>query len=160
MLKIDIYNTLKSGKYIMRVIIGFICIGNSCRSQMAEGFANHYESRSLEVYSAGTHPAAMVSQDAVLVMKEKGIDISRQYSKGLLDIPQEFDILITMGCGVRCPFLPAHYREDWGIEDPVGLSLEEFRNIRDIIEAKVQSILELIRSSEDKETLMDRLKKR
>jgi len=144
----------------MRVIIGFICIGNSCRSQMAEGFANHCGSRSFEVCSAGTHPAVMISQDAVLVMKEKGIDISRQYPKGISDIPQELDILITMGCEVECPFLPSHYREDWGIEDPVSLSLEEFRDIRDIIETKVQSILELIRSSKDKEVLMDRLKKR
>jgi len=142
----------------MRVIIGFICIGNSCRSQMAEGFANQYGSGSLEVYSAGTHPAAMVSQDTVLVMKEKGIDMSRQYPKGILDIPQELDILITMGCGVECPFLPAHYREDWGIEDPVGLSLEEFRNIRDIIETKVQSIMEIVGGSKDKEMLMERLK--
>ncbi len=144
----------------MRVIIGFVCIGNSCRSQVAEGFANHYGDRSLEVCSAGTYPAAIVSQDAVLVMKEKGIDISRQYPKGLLDIPQELDILITMGCEVECPFLPAHYREDWGIEDPVALSLEKFRNIRDIIEAKVQSIVELVKNSENKETLMKRLKKR
>ena len=144
----------------MKVIIGFICIGNSCRSQMAEGFARHNGGGALKAYSAGTHPAAMVSEDAVLVMEEKGIDISRQYPKGPLDIPEELDILITMGCGARCPFLSAHHREDWEIEDPVGLPLKEFRTIRDIIEIKVQDMLELIGSPESKEMLMDRLKKR
>lgn len=144
----------------MRVSIGFVCIGNSCRSQMAEGFAKYYRDKSLEVYSAGTHPASMTSKDAVLVMKEEGIDISRQYPKGLSDIPQELDILITMGCGIECPFLPAHHREDWSIEDPVGLPLEEFRKIRDIIGKKIQKILELVKSQKDKEMLIDRLKKR
>ncbi len=144
----------------MKVITGFICIGNSCRSQMAEGFARYNGGGSLKAYSAGTHPAAMVSQDAVYLMEEKGIDISRQYPKGLLDIPEELDILITMGCGAECPFLPAHHREDWDIEDPVGLPLKEFRNIRDIIEIKVLDVLELIKSTENKEMLMDRLKKR
>ena len=107
----------------MKVTIGFVCIGNSCRSQMAEGFARHFGSRIFEVYSAGTHPAYMVYPDAVEVMKEKGIDISMQYPKSLSGIPAGLDVLITMGCGVECPYLPAGHREDWGIADPVGLPL-------------------------------------
>ena len=140
--------------------IGFICIGNSCRSQIAEGFANHYKGGTLKIYSAGTHPAAMVSGDAVFVMKEKGIDISRQYPKGLLDIPGKLDILITMGCGVECPSMSALYSEDWGIEDPVGLPLKEFRNIGDIIEAKVRNLIDHINNSQNKEILIERLKER
>jgi len=144
----------------MRVIIGFICIGNSCRSQMAEGFANPYKGGTLKIYSAGAHPAAMVSGDAVFVMKEKGIDISRQYPKGLSDIPGKLDILITMGCEVECPSLSALYSEDWGIKDPVGLPLKEFREIRDVIEAKVQNLIDHINNSQNKEILIERLKER
>jgi arsenate reductase len=144
----------------MKVSIGFICVGNSCRSQIAEGFANYYGGEVFEVYSAGTHPAAMVSPDAVAVMKEKNIDIGKQYPKSLAEIPGELDVLITMGCGVECPYLPADYREDWGIEDPVGMTLSEFRRIRDIIEKKVLEVVDLAKDSEGKEIFLDKLKQR
>jgi arsenate reductase (thioredoxin) len=124
-----------------RFIIAFVCTGNSCRSQMAEGFARFYGSSLLEVYSAGTYPAERVSPDAIAAMKEKGIDISSQYPKTLDEIPAKLDILITMGCGVSCPFIPNFYREDWGLEDPVGGSPEKFREVRNLIE---QEIFELI----------------
>ena len=136
----------------MKASIGFICIGNSCRSQMAEGFARHYGDDVLEVYSAGTHPAYVVSQEAVEVMKEKGIDISFQYPKSLKDIPERLDVIVTMGCGVECPCLPAHHMEDWGIEDPVGMSLADFRRIRDIIYEKVMRLVKIAGNSGDSGT--------
>ena len=144
----------------MKVTIGFICVGNSCRSQMAEGFTKHYGERIFKVYSAGTHPSFMVSSDAVAVMNEKNIDIGTQYPKSLGDIPDELDILVTMGCEVECPYLPAGHMEDWGIDDPVGMSLSEFRGIRDIIENKVIELVDLAKDSDSKENFFDKLKQR
>jgi arsenate reductase len=125
---------------------------------MAEGFANKHGKEFFNVYSAGTHPAAMVNPDSVESMKEKGIDISMQYPKSLGEIPGELDVLITMGCGVECPYLPAGFREDWGIEDPVGLPLSEFRRIRDIIERKVIGLVKAAGNSETKEEFLEKLK--
>ncbi|MFW6122432.1 MAG: arsenate reductase ArsC [Petrotogales bacterium] len=125
----------------MKYKVAFVCVGNSCRSQMAEGFAKEFGSDVLEVYSAGTHPAGRVNQNAVEVMKEKGIDICGQYPKLLEDIPKNLDILITMGCEVECPFVPSKIREDWGLNDPVGKPLKFFRKIRDIIEVKVKELV-------------------
>ncbi len=144
----------------MKATIGFICVGNSCRSQMAEGFANKYASDIFKVYSAGTHPASMVNPHAVEAMKEKDIDISRQYPKPLADIPGELDVIITMGCGVECPYLPAQYREDWGIDDPVGLPVSEFKKIRDIIEENVLELAAAARSSGTREIFIKKLKER
>ncbi|AYO31719.1 arsenate reductase ArsC [Biomaibacter acetigenes] len=104
----------------MALKVGFICVGNSCRSQMAEGFARKYGKDVIEAFSAGTHPASEIDPNAVAVMKEKGIDLSEQYPKLLKDIPSELDILITMGCNVECTFVPCKIREDWGLDDPVG----------------------------------------
>jgi len=132
----------------MKQKVAFICVGNSCRSQMAEGFTKHYGSDVLEVYSAGTEPADAVNPDAVLVMKEAGIDISSQYPKLLKDIPSELDIVITMGCNVQCPFIPSKHREDWGLEDPVGKPVEEFRKIRDTIRENVEQLVEKIKKQE------------
>lgn len=120
----------------------FVCIGNACRSQMAEGFARHLGLPGLVVYSAGSHPAGFVAPGAIEVMKEKGIDISRHYSKGIGEIPLiEFDILVTMGCGDSCPVVNAKQRIDWQIPDPIGRSSEFFRQVRDEIEAKVRTLL-------------------
>jgi arsenate reductase len=132
----------------MKIKVGFICVGNSCRSQMAEGFARHYGNDMIEAYSAGTNPAAEINPNAVLVMKEKGIDISGQYPKLLEDIPSRLDILITMGCGVECPFVPCKVREDWGLDDPAGKPVEEFRRIRDLIEEKVKLLIKRIKNNE------------
>ncbi len=132
----------------MKQKVAFICVGNSCRSQMAEGFTKHYGSDVLEVYSAGTEPADAVNPDAVLVMKEAGIDISSQYPKLLKDIPPQLDIVVTMGCNVQCPFIPSKHREDWGLEDPVGKPVEEFRKIRDTIGENVKQLVEKIKKQE------------
>ena len=141
-----------------RVVIAFVCTGNSCRSQMAEGFARFYGSSLLEPYSAGTHPAEKVNPDAIAAMKEKGIDISGQYPKLLDEIPAMPDILITMGCGVACPFIQSFYREDWGLEDPVGGSAEKFREIRGLIEKKILDLINKLKNVNNASKLNDSLK--
>lgn len=125
--------------------IVFACIGNCCRSQMAEGFARKLAGERFDVYSAGTRPAGFVHPDAIAVMKESGIDISSQYSKGFDMLPvKEFDHLITMGCGESCPAVAAKKRIDWQIEDPIGQPVEGFRRVRDDIRGKVEGFLKSI----------------
>ena len=131
-----------------KIKVGFICVGNSCRSQMAEGFARDYGGDILEVYSAGTDPAPEVKPNAVEAMAEKNIDISDQHPKLLKEIPGELDILITMGCNVECPYIPCKFREDWGLDDPAGHPIEVFRETRDIIEDKVKDLIEKVKTGE------------
>lgn len=120
----------------------FVCIGNACRSQMAEGFAKHLGKGKWEVYSAGSRPAGFVAPLAVEVMKEKGIDISGHYSKSVEELPlKKFDYVVTMGCGDTCPFVPAKQRIDWQIADPIGSPIGFFRQVRDEIEAKIKALL-------------------
>lgn len=114
--------------------VAFICVHNSCRSQIAEALGKHFASNEFESYSAGTEVKAQINQDAVRLMKEcYDIDMEKtQHSKLLKDIP-EVDIVITMGCNVDCPYLPCRYREDWGLDDPTGKNDEEFYKIIDKI---------------------------
>ncbi|MFI3172075.1 MAG: arsenate reductase ArsC [Eubacteriales bacterium] len=123
--------------------VAFICVHNSCRSQMAEALGKSLAHDVFESYSAGTELKAQINQDAVRLMKDiYKIDMEEsQHSKLLADIP-EVDIVITMGCNVACPMLPCSHREDWGLEDPSGKSDEEFKVIIDKIHA---NILELKR---------------
>ncbi len=119
----------------------FVCVENSCRSQMAEGFAKYY-GKEISVYSAGSRPSGGVNPMAVDVMEEKGIDISNQKSKGLDALPRDdFDFVITMGCGDNCPTVSAKKRIEWRIKDPKGASIEVFREVRDEIEKKVLELL-------------------
>ncbi|MBM5597637.1 arsenate reductase ArsC [Listeria seeligeri] len=120
--------------------IAFVCIHNSCRSQMAEAWGNKLLSDISEIYSAGTEDYHEVKPLAVAVMSEIGIDTSDQYPKLLKDIPAKLDILITMGCGVECPYVPSNYREDWGVDDPSGGPIEDFRITRDLIEERVKQL--------------------
>ncbi|EQF24155.1 low molecular weight phosphotyrosine phosphatase family protein [Clostridioides difficile CD160] len=107
--------------------VAFICVHNSCRSQIAEALGKKLGLDIFESYSAGTEVKSQINQDAVRLMKKiYNIDMEKeQYSKLLKDIP-EVDIIITMGCNVECPYLPCIYREDWGLNDPTGKSDEEF----------------------------------
>ena len=107
--------------------VAFVCVHNSCRSQIAECLGKHMASDTFESYSAGTETKPQINQDAVRLIKEKyGIDMEEtQYSKLIFDIPQ-VDIVITMGCTVNCPTLPYKHRFDWGLDDPSGKSDEEF----------------------------------
>ena len=121
----------------------FVCVENSCRSQMAEGFARKLGEGVLEAYSAGSRPSGKVNENATRLMKEKGIDLGLQSSKGLGDLPGgEWDWVVTMGCGDACPHLPAKNRLDWALPDPKHMPDEEFRKVRDEIEAKVRGIVE------------------
>jgi protein-tyrosine-phosphatase len=112
----------------------FVCIENSCRSQMAEAFVYLYARDSIQVYSAGSRPSGQIDPQAIDVMAELGYDLSRHSSKSLQEIPRiKYDYVITMGCGDECPFIPAEYHEDWDLPDPKMLPLEEFRMVRDQI---------------------------
>ena len=121
--------------------VGFICVHNSCRSQIAEALGKHFAGDVFESYSAGTEIKPQINQDAVRLIKEMyGIDMEEaQHSKLLSDIP-EIDIAITMGCNVDCPTLPCSHREDWGLEDPSGKSDEEFKIIIHEIEKKIKEL--------------------
>lgn len=120
------------------VKVAFICVHNSCRSQIAEALGKHLAKDVFESYSAGTELKPHIDKDAVRLMKDLyGIDLElSQHPKLLADIPP-VDILVTMGCGVTCPFLPCKHREDWGLDDPTGKSDEEFMIVIKTIEEKV-----------------------
>lgn len=128
--------------------IAFICIHNSCRSQMAEALAKELLKEEALVYSAGTEDYPEVKPLALAVLEEIGIDTSGQYPKLLKDIPNAFDIVITMGCGVECPYIPAKHREDWGLEDPSGGPIEAFRITRDLIKAKIINLKQQIHAGQ------------
>ena len=118
--------------------VAFVCVHNSCRSQIAEALGRKLASDVFESYSAGTETKPQINQDAVRLMKQvHGIDMEKtQHSKLLTDIP-EVDVVITMGCNVQCPWLPCSHREDWGLEDPSGKSDEAFLKTICLIEEKV-----------------------
>ena len=121
-----------------KVKAAFICVHNSCRSQMAEALGKKLAGDVFESWSAGTETKPQINQDAVRLMKQVyGIDMEKsQYSKLLSDIPP-VDIVITMGCNVQCPGIPCAHREDWGLEDPTGKSDEAFLQTMKAIEAKI-----------------------
>lgn len=123
--------------------IGFICIENARRSQMAEAFAETHGRGKVEVYSAGSRPSSQVDPLVVEVMKEKGIDLSSKKPKSLNDLPPvEMDYLITMGCEETCPAVLAKKIIEWQIPDPSGKPIDEIRTIRDMLEAKVKMLIE------------------
>lgn len=132
----------------MKKKVAFVCVHNSCRSQMAEGWAKKLGVDVLEVYSAGTEEYPEVKPGAVQVMEEAGVDMSEHRPKLLTDIPEEIDILITMGCNVVCPYVPCKHSEDWGLEDPSGGPIEGFRDTRDIIKKKVEDLIERVKKEE------------
>ena len=110
-----------------KIKIAFVCVHNSCRSQIAEALCKRYASDVFECYSAGTEIKPQINQDAVRLMKRLyDIDMEKtQYSKLLSNIPP-VDVVVTMGCDVGCPFLPCKHREDWGLDDPAGKNDDEF----------------------------------
>ena len=125
--------------------IAFICVHNSCRSQMAEGWAKKLGDDLFEAYSAGTEEYPQVKPLAVQVMEEAGVDMSGHQPKLIKEIPNELDILITMGCNVTCPYIPNKHAEDWGIEDPSGKGIEAFRKTRDEIREKTEDLIKRIK---------------
>ena len=119
--------------------VAFICVHNSCRSQIAEALGRHLAADVFESYSAGTETKPQINQDAVRLMKQVhhiDMEAEGQHSKLLTEIPA-VDVVVTMGCNVQCPFLPCRWREDWGLEDPTGKPDEAFLKIIRLIEEKI-----------------------
>jgi arsenate reductase len=121
----------------------FVCIENSNRSQMAEAFANKQGGTEIHAYSAGSGPSGKVNPKAIAAMKEIGYDLSHHRSKSLEEIKSHapFDVVVTMGCGDACPWMPAKKFIDWQIPDPKNLAPEDFNKIRDQISEKVSSLI-------------------
>jgi protein-tyrosine-phosphatase len=123
----------------------FVCVENSCRSQIAEAFARIHGNGKLEIYSAGSRPSGKINPKAIESMREVGYDLARHDSKSLTEIPAvDYDFVVTMGCGDECPYVRAKHREDWNIQDPKNLPADQFRKIRDEIEKKVKEVLSRI----------------
>ena len=120
----------------------FVCIENSCRSQMAEAFAHIHGKGIIEAHSSGSRPSGKVNERAIEFMKEIAYDLTTHTSKSLDEIPDvEYDYAITMGCGDECPMINARHRIDWGIDDPKHLDAEGFREVRSVIENKVRELI-------------------
>jgi arsenate reductase len=134
-------------KMAEKIKVAFVCVHNSCRSQMAEAISKLMASDSFEAYSAGTETKPQINQDAVAMIKDiYGVDMNAtQKSKLISDIPL-VDVVITMGCNVNCPYLPCKYREDWGLEDPSGKEKNEYIRTAKIIEQKVLDLKNRINS--------------
>ena len=121
----------------------FVCIENSNRSQMSQAFAKILGGKDVEAFSAGSKPSGMVNPKAIAAMKELGYDLSKHDSKSLEDVKAfaPFDVVVTMGCGDACPWMPAKKFIDWQIPDPKNMEPTEFNEVRDFIKAKVQQLL-------------------
>jgi arsenate reductase len=122
----------------------FACVHNAGRSQMAAAFFNNLVATpKAKAFSAGTHPAQRVHPEVVQVMKEVGIDLSAAKPQRLTEeLAKDADLLITMGCGDECPFVPGLKRDDWPLIDPKGKSINEVRRIREDIRARVSKLVE------------------
>jgi arsenate reductase (thioredoxin) len=122
----------------------FVCVGNSCRSQMAEGWANHLGNGKVEAQSAGSHPLGRITPDTYKVMSEKGISLKGHFSKGLDDVAVgEMDVVVEMGWEVECP-VPAEFKGrmlEWNIPDPYTRGIRSFRDARDKIKRQVIELL-------------------
>jgi protein-tyrosine-phosphatase len=119
----------------------FVCVENSNRSQMAEAFARLHGGDRVEAESAGSRPARHINPRAIEFMRECGLNLETQRSKGLDEISGHFDVAVTMGCGDECPPVLATRRQEWNIPDPKNLPADEFRAVRDLIEEKVKVLL-------------------
>ena len=126
----------------------FVCIENSCRSQMAEAFAHLYAGDTIQAFSAGSRPSGQINPQAITAMGELGYDLSGHFSKSLQAVPRiKYDYVITMGCGDECPFIPAEHHEDWDLPDPKLFPLDEFRQVRDRIGERVKELAARIKVS-------------
>lgn len=124
----------------------FVCVENSCRSQMAEAFGNMLGKGMFVSHSSGSRPSGKVNPKAIASMQELGYDLSMHTSKALdviLDI--EYDLAITMGCGDECPLVRAKERLDWRIPDPKHMDMDQFREVRDLIRDKVSELVDKLR---------------
>ena len=123
----------------------YVCVENSNRSQMAEAFARIHAAGKIEAFSAGSRPSRRINPKAVEAMKEIGYDLTAHTSKGLDEFNgKEFDAVVTMGCGDECPLVFAKRRADWNIPDPRDMTPDQFREVRNLIEAKVKELIEAL----------------
>ncbi len=124
--------------------VAFLCVHNSCRSQIAEALLKHYAEDKIMAYSAGTAVKDQINQDAVRIMKsEYGIDMEKTQEPKLIGELPAVDYIITMGCNVSCPVLPYDYQtEDWGLDDPTGKEDSAFIEIISIIDKKIKELIE------------------
>ena len=126
--------------------VAFICVHNSCRSQMAEALSKLLAADVYDAYSAGTETKPRINQDAVAVIKKLyGVDMNAAQRSKLLDELPQVDVVVTMGCNVTCPYLPAKHREDWGLDDPTGKDEQAFIDTAKTIEKKVRDLKSRIR---------------
>lgn len=125
--------------------VAFICVHNSCRSQIAEALGRHLAGDVFESYSAGTETKPLINQDAVRLMKQiYGIDMEeKQYSKLISDIP-DVDIAISMGCNVGCPYIGRDFDDNWGLTDPTGQSDEEFIKVIGSVEENILALKNIL----------------
>ena len=121
----------------------FVCVENSNRSQMSEAFARMFGDGEFEAYSAGSKPSGLINPKAIAAMKELGYELSKHFSKSLKEVEQfaPFDVVVTMGCGDACPWMPAKQFIDWQIPDPKNMEPVEFNTVRDLIAEKVKDLL-------------------
>ena len=123
----------------------FVCVENSNRSQMAEAFARIHGDGTVEAFSAGSRPSGRVNPKAIEAMNELGYDLTKHTSKGLDAFNgKDFDAAVTMGCGDECPLVLAKQRVDWKIPDPRDMTVEQFREVRNLIESKVKELLQTL----------------
>ncbi|HWC52356.1 MAG TPA: arsenate reductase ArsC [Chitinophagaceae bacterium] len=122
----------------------FVCIENSNRSQMSQAFAKILGGETVDAYSAGSRPSGKINPKAIASMKELGYDLSTHSSKTLDEVKQfaPFDVVVTMGCGDACPWMPAKRFVDWDIPDPKEMNEEDFRKVRDLIREKISALLQ------------------
>lgn len=121
-------------------VVAFVCTHNACRSQIAEAWANKYASEGIRAVSAGTHPDEMVDPGAIRIMRSShGIDLSGKHPKRL-DAVGRIDVLVTMGCGVACPYVPGARLVEWDIPDPMGGSDEAYDEVIEVIRSKVKDL--------------------
>ena len=122
----------------------FVCVENSNRSQMSQAFAKIIGGENVEAYSAGSKPSGMVNPKAIAAMKELGYDLSNHDSKSLNEVKDfaPFDVVVTMGCGDACPWMPAKQFIDWQIPDPKHMDPKEFNEVRDFIAGKIKGLIE------------------
>ncbi|ECK1948416.1 arsenate reductase ArsC [Campylobacter lari] len=128
--------------------IAFICVHNSCRSQMAEALCKKMATElglNLEIYSAGSDISKEINPKAIKILKQKyALDISSYKAKGFDSLPKDLDIVVGMGCGVACPSVGARYHFDFGLEDPSGFEDEDFIKVVESLELKLKELLEKI----------------
>lgn len=124
----------------------FVCVENANRSQMSQAFAKIHGGDEVEAYSAGSRPSGVVNPKAIAAMKELGYDLGTHDSKSLDEVKQyaPFDVVVTMGCGDACPWMPAKKFVDWQIPDPKHMEPEAFNEVRDLISEKVKALLKEI----------------